>query len=106
MEWLFEHGESVATLGTIVFAFISWNVAQSIGLRNAREEFRKFREQEFKEYKVHISKQFEFMQSEISALRAQQDVVMKTLSEELRRIGEKLAHIEGFLTAERQAGRK
>jgi hypothetical protein len=94
MDWLSQHLEGVVSICVLAFGFTTWNIRQGIRLADMRESM--------KEYRGAVAEQFKVQQSEIAALRAQQDVVMKTLSDELRRIGEKLAHIEGFLTANRQ----
>lgn len=84
MPWMFEHVESIiAVLGALV-TFASWNISQGVRLKA-------------------VEKDLEKLQIAHATLKEQQDAMVKPLYEELRRIGEKLAHIEGFLTAKKQS---
>lgn len=83
MNWMFEHAESIVAIVGALVTFASWNISQGMRLKAA--------EREINELKLMAND-----------LRTQQDKMVKPLYEELRRIGEKLAHIEGFLTAKKQ----
>lgn len=106
MDWLFEHSESILMLLGAILTFTSWNISQGLRLKTIEKEFTHFKEKEFSEYRASVAEQFKVQQSEVASVRAQQEALIKPLYEELRRIGEKLAHIEGFLTARKQAARK
>lgn len=83
MPWIFEHVESVLALIGALVTFAGWNITQGVRLKAAEKEI-------------------ENLQKSQEVLRSQQDTMVKPLYDELRRIGEKLAHIEGFLTAKKQ----
>lgn len=87
MLWFVEHIEATIAIVTALATFGGWNLSQGIRLKSAEAEI------------VDLK-------NSVKNLRDQQDKVVKPLYEELRRIGEKLAHIEGFLTAKEQAPRK
>lgn len=83
MPWLFEHVESVLALLGALVTFASWNISQGLRLKTAEAEIAETKKS-------------------LGELKVQQDTMVKPLYDELRRIGEKLAHIEGFLTAKKQ----
>ena len=78
MEWFGQHFEVIAYVAGAVFTFTAWNVNQGSRLGVAEKEL-------------------EAQAKEIEKIKGQQDAIQKDLATELRRIGEKLAHIEGFL---------
>lgn len=82
--WFFEHAESILAILGALLTFTTWNISQGIRLRAAEKDI-------------------EALKTSQATLREQQDAMVKPLYDELRRIGEKLAHIEGFLTAKKQS---
>lgn len=84
MPWIFEHAESVLALMGALITFAGWNITQGVRLKA-------------------VEKEVELLKTAQATLREQQDAMVRPLYEELRRIGEKLAHIEGFLTAKKQS---
>lgn len=84
MPWLFEHVESVLAIIGALVTFTSWNLSQGIRLKAAEREI-------------------ENLRNSLTGIVAKQDEMVKPLYDELRRIGEKLAHIEGFLTAKKHS---
>jgi hypothetical protein len=81
---MFEHAESIIAVVGALVTFASWNISQGIRLKSAEAEIAETKKS-------------------LGELRIQQDTMVKPLYDELRRIGEKLAHIEGFLTAKKQS---
>ena len=82
--WFFEHAESILVILGALLTFTTWNITQGVRLRAAEKDI-------------------EALKTSQATLREQQDAMVKPLYDELRRIGEKLAHIEGFLTAKKQS---
>jgi hypothetical protein len=81
MDWLNAHAELFILLFSIIGAvgtFTAWNVSQGLRLKAAEDAL-------------------EAQRIELAAIKAKQDSLAGELFAELRRIGEKLAHIEGFL---------
>ena len=95
MDWLNQHLELIAYVAGAVLTFTIWNVNQGNRLKSC--------ERNLAEFKTLVAKQFEHDDGEIKAIRVRQENVEKGLMEELRRVGEKLAHIEGFLVGRKHS---
>lgn len=78
MEWLFAHADILVYVSGGFLTFLIWNVNQA---------------RDIKEMKA----QGKVRDAEIAALRAKQETLSVELVAELRKLGEKLAHIEGYL---------
>lgn len=87
MDWLNMHAEAIVAFGGALITFVSWNTSQGMRLKAAETKLKEHGEA-------------------LATLRSQHDGVQSTLARELTTIREKLAHIEGYLTAKRQAPRK
>ena len=106
MDWLNQHLELIAYVAGAVLTFTIWNVSQGMRLKAIEKAVGQFNEKEFTDFKTAVAKKFEHTEGELSAIRLRQENVEKGLMEELRRVGEKLAHIEGFLVGRKQASTK
>lgn len=98
MDWLNQHIELIAYVAGAVLTFTVWNVNQGNRLKAA--------EKALAAHESEVARRFEHFEGELKAIRLRQENVEKGLMEELRRVGEKLAHIEGFLVGRKQSASK
>lgn len=98
MDWFNQHIEIIAYVMGAVLTFTIWNINQGNRTKNLETDLAEHKEQVTKELTRH--------DSEVRAVRVRQDSVEKGLMDELRRIGEELAHIKGFMSAQKQSARK
>lgn len=78
MDWLSDHADMLVYISGGLLTFLIWNVNQGNRIKEAL-------------HRVGT------LEKTMEAIRTNQSAEKKELVDELRRIGEKLAHIEGFL---------
>lgn len=91
MEWIAAHLEGIVAIGAAICAFASWNIGQGFEIKSVKSMI--------SAVEKAAKDKSEIQQKEIDLLRSHYEQNQRHLTDELRRIGEKLAHIEGFLTA-------
>lgn len=92
MEWIAAHLEGLIAIGGAICGFASWNIGQGFRIKAIEDSIDAHEKREAEKTKV--------IEKEITLLRTHYESNQVRLTDELRRIGEKLAHIEGVLTAQ------
>lgn len=92
MEWISAHIEALIAIGSAVAGFASWNIGQGFRIKAV--------EGALTAHEKHGAEKTNTLEKEIALLRSHYENNQVRLTEELRRIGEKLAHIEGIMTAQ------
>lgn len=85
MEWLNGHADLLTGLGGLLFFFTGWNVNQG------------WKVKELALLATLQAAAFQEQKEELKKVRERQDAIERGWTDELRRLGEKLAHIEGLL---------